>query len=200
MKNISDPRIASKVGRAIGAKRGFGQSLDALRADFKQDQGEWEPFDFTVTFNRAGLLSLEFQQTVSEAYSDSTTTPVAVDLVTGEPLKVSDVLSPEGIRWALDRLNKQLAAAKADAVREIKAEDAKEGSPSDPETLKQIRTARFSTVDLKRSLSLTEAGLAFSHPIGLPHAIQAEAPASDFVIPWKDLAGHFTESFARRLH
>jgi len=200
VKNISDPRLAAKVGRAIGVKRGFGQSLDQLQADFRQDEGDWEPFDFTVTFNRAGLLSLEFRQEVSEAYPVSTSTPVAVDLETGEPLKVSDVLTPEGIRWALDRLNNQLAAAKVDALREIKADDAKEGSRSDPETLKRIRNARFSTVDLKRSLSLTEAGLAFSHPIELPNAIRAEAPASDVVIPWKDLAGHLTESFAQRLH
>ena len=118
VRNISDPRIAAKVRRSIGVKRGFGQSLDRLRADFKEDVGRWEPFDFTVTFNRSGFLSLDFQQTISEAYPVSIDTTVAVDLTTGEPLKVSDVLTPSGIRWALDRLNKEFATAKVDAIRE----------------------------------------------------------------------------------
>lgn len=168
--------LSKKIETSISYEKNFEFTL-------KEEMGEiqWlEEADYTVDYNKNGVLSIELFITGSGAYPSSSNKNIVVDLKTGNKVRPIDVFT---------NLTGLVSKIKAMQKEEIKAgikvikEDPDSG---DLNTDELFQDKDFKIADLE-GFSLSDKGVTFKYDYGFPHVIQALQPDGTYFLDWAQL-------------
>lgn len=178
---VSDPVVLGRIRSLLSVKNIFDSSLE----DYRQDT--WlSDFDYTVNYNKNFILDITFRQEGSGAYPDSEDKHLAINLKTGELIKVADVFKPETLIGLSELIDKRLQAEMAETVDQVnqdKSVDAEEKA-SVPELYKDLR---FEVKDLI-DFMIDDNGITFLYEAGFPHVVQAYEPNGHYKFSYAELA------------
>lgn len=173
----SSPAIARKIEAALSYEKVLGISI-------REEMGEiqWlEEADFTIDYNKNGVLSASLFMEGSGAYPSGRTVRVVIDARTGDRLTPANSFRNTAVLLAkLQEARKDEIAA---AIKEIKAD--KENAEVDPEELFRD-SDQYHKVSLKE-FSVNDDGITFYHDYGFPHVVQALQPSGEFAYSWADM-------------
>jgi hypothetical protein len=168
--------LSKKIETTISYEKNFDFTL-------KEEMGEiqWlEEADYTVDYNKNGVLSIELFMTGSGAYPSSSIRNIVVDLRTGNKVRAADVFT---------NLNDLIAKIRTMQKEEVKEEIKviKEDADSkDEDTDELFRNKDFKIADFE-GFSLDDKGVTFKYNYGFRHAIQALQPDGTYFFSWAQL-------------
>jgi hypothetical protein len=164
----------SRTQTALSLKAAIGQSLDELRKEFRESW--WlDEVDFTVVYNRHGLLDVEYTVQGTGAYPDGYTKHVVVNLKTGERLRARDLFTPSGLPRVVGLVDRAMQAE----IRKNIQESARQGE----DIRDQLKEARFQEKNVD-AFSLDKSGITFYYDFGFPHVIKALEPEGSYRFPY----------------
>ena len=168
--------LSKKIETAISYEKNFEFNL-------KEELGEmqWlEEADYTVDYNKKGVLSIELFVTGSGAYPSSSTKNVVVNLKTGNQVRPADVFT--NLNALIAKIRTMQKAEIKEAIKIIK-EDA---DYKDEDTDELFRNKDFKIADFE-GFSLDDKGVAFRYNYAFRHAIQALQPDGTYFFSWAQL-------------
>lgn len=168
--------IAKKIEAAISYEKVFETF------NLKEEIGEYqwlEEADFSIDYNKKGVLVATLFLDGSGAYPSIVKEPVIVNLKTGARVSASDVFIKLPALTAKAK-QKQRAEIKQSIV-EIKKEMPEETNPA---TL--FENDDFTTKNLDR-FYINDKGVTFWYDYGFPHAILSMQPSGTYFFSWREL-------------
>lgn len=168
--------VSAKIEDALSYEKSFGITVaDELR------EAQWlEEADFTVLYNKKGVLCVELTIQGTGAYPSGNAKRIVVDSKTGKRALPGEVFIY--FSGLVDMVTKVQKKEIADAIKEIKAN--KDWEEPNPEKL--FETTGFRMDNLK-GYSIDEAGVTFYYDYGFPHAIQAMQPNGEYKFTWAQM-------------
>ncbi len=180
VSGLSDAAVLRRVHALFDFKNIFDYSLQEYRED------AWlEEFSYVVNHNGNSLLDITFHQSGSGAYPDEHERHFLVNLRDGRLVKAADAFKSDKLAALAILVDRKLQ-------RELKeiADDnatAKAADPQDKETLQQAHeNLKFELANLD-DFSVSRKGVTFLYDSGLPHVIQAFAPAGKYLFTFAEL-------------
>jgi len=168
--------LSKKIETTISYEKNFDFTL-------KEEMGEiqWlEEADYTVDYNKNGILSIELFVTGSGAYPSSSIKNVVVDLKTGNPVRPVDVFT-----------NLNALVAKIRIMQKAEVKEAIKVIREDPDYNDENTEELFQNKDFKladfEGFSLYEKGATFRYNYAFRHAIQALQPDGTYFFSWAQL-------------
>jgi hypothetical protein len=169
------PVLAKKIETAISYEKSFDFSVQEEIKDI-----QWlESADYTVDYNKKGVLAVSLTVEGSGAYPDSSTHSVVVNVKTGMRVMPADVFT--NLAGLAAKVKAMQKAEIKEGIAEIKKEEPDEENPSS-----LFESADFKMENLTE-FSVSDAGMDFWYDYGFPHVIQAMEPAGRYMITWKEL-------------
>jgi len=151
--------------------------------NLKEEMGEYqwlEEADFTVGYNKNGVLSVNLFVTGTAAYPSSLNKNIVVDLKTGNKVRPSDVFT---------NLNGLIAKVKQIQKREV--QEGIERIKKEPDYDQDNPQNLFDATDFKlanlEGFSVDEKGVTFFYDYGFPHVIEALEPDGQYFLSWKEI-------------
>jgi hypothetical protein len=179
------PVVSNKypaLKKAMSYRNQFdGDDLDTVVANYKNCGCGITGSDYEVTYQDAGIISIELFFETMGAYPDSYRRWHTLDIHTGKAYPIEKELNPAGLFWLYKKYKhilKQRIIADKSAVPE-----------EDKYTFNDLKTS----VDTLRRRTLfsmyvfTAKGIVFSTPPILPHAIRSQEPNRDWFVPYSKL-------------
>lgn len=168
--------LSRRIEVAIAYEKAFPFNLQE-----EINEIQWlEEADYTVLYNKNGILNVELSIQGTAAYPDGSTKSMVVDTKTGKR-----VLPGEVFTYLNGLIDMAKAAQKAEitkAIEEIK--NNKDWEEPEPERL--FETADFTQENLK-GFSISDKGVTFHYDYGFPHVIQAMAPNGEYTFTWAQM-------------
>lgn len=155
----------------------------AFPINFKEEMTEvqWlEEADYTVLYNKNGILNVELSIQGTAAYPDGSTKSRVVDIKTGKLVLPGEVFTY--LNGLIDMCKAAQKAEITKAIEEIK--NNKDWEEPEPERL--FETADFTQENLK-GFSISDEGVTFYYDYGFPHVIQAMAPNGQYTFTWAQM-------------
>ncbi|MFZ1701976.1 MAG: hypothetical protein WBO10_14140 [Pyrinomonadaceae bacterium] len=180
---INYPKVKARttaISRKIEAELSY-EKLFGVSVNEEINGAQWlEEADYSVLYNKNGLLCLELYVEGVGAYPDGSTKHVVVDTVTGKRVLPGEVFIYIG--GLIDILSKMQRKEITDAVSEIKGN--KDWEEPNPEPL--FENAVFEKDNLK-GFSINANGVTFYYDYGFPHMIQAMEPNGEYSLTWAQM-------------
>lgn len=177
---LTDQAVLRNVQSAVSLKSVFGQSLAELRAEFLSSWWLSE-IDYTVNYNRNGLLDLTFTISGVGAYPSTYDKHRVVNLKTGKVVKAADVFKRESLGTIAVMVNKAMQAEMKQAI----ANGDKDGA----DLRDQLKNQRFQIKNLD-SFTVTGKGITFFYDFGFPHVILALEPSGKYFFSYDQLKAY----------
>lgn len=170
------PALARKIEHAISYEKNTNLNV---REEMREIQ--WlEEADFTVNYNKNGILDINLFITGTGAYSSSVNTPVVVNLKTGQKIR------PQDIFVNLAALAAEVKKAQQAEMRAAEKEYKTDPSMEDFDAGEYFQKADFKVADLKE-FTISDSGVAFIYDYGFPHVVQALQPDGKYFFAWARL-------------
>lgn len=165
---LAEPRLKN----APTAQRVLG----AAWQDFVGDLDGWLcAADFVVHYNANDTLSLTFRMSGNGAYPDTQVKPMTLKVSSGRLLSGRDVFLQSRTNELVSRIDQLVQTAITKAPTGFKKQaDVFEA------------TLHFEAKHLDQFV-VTERGLLFYFDFGLPHAVQALTPTSEYLLPFDEV-------------
>jgi len=168
--------LSKKIETAIGYEQNKVINL-------KEEMGEYqwlEEADFTVGYNKNGVLSINLFVTGTAAYPTSLNKNIVVDLKTGSQVRPIDVFANiNGLVAKLKAIQKQ---AVKDGIEEIKKDpDFQQDKPED-----LFQYTDFKSINLE-GFAVDDKGVTFFYEYGFPHVIKALEPNGNYFLTWGEI-------------
>jgi hypothetical protein len=172
----SSPALSRKIESAISFEKVIPINIREEINDI-----QWlEEADFSVDYNKHGVLAVKLTIYGSGAYPSSSTKTVIVDTKTGRRVFPADLFRD---------MNGLAAMIREDQKREIAAaieEIRKDPENNEPDPASLFTDAKFTSSDIKE-LTVSDKAVTFTYDYGFPHVIQALQPDGTFFYTWKRL-------------
>lgn len=168
--------LSKKIETAISYEKNFEFSL-------KEEMGEiqWlEEADYTVGYNKNGVLSINLFITGSGAYPSSSNKNVVVDLKTGNNVRTANVFT--NLNGLVAKIRTMQKEEIKEAIKVIKEDP----DYKDENTDELFQNKDFKIADLE-GFSLDDKGVIFKYDYGFPHVIQALQPDGTYFFSWAQL-------------
>ena len=171
------PAISKKIGAIISYEKVFEMNI-------KDELGgsQWlEAADFTVLYNKNGVLSIAVIIEGSGAYPDGSTKVFTIDSRTGVKLKPIDVFT--NLDGLLAMVKKKRDKEVAMTIAEVKKDP--ENADADIEALlKESEEQHKVTLD---EFSIEDKGVLIYHDYSFPHVAKALEPFGEFRFSWAEI-------------
>jgi hypothetical protein len=167
--------LVKKIETAISYEKVFDFNI-------KEELGEiqWlEEANYTVDYNKNGILGLTLSISGSGAYPSETSQPVIVNLKTGERIQARDVFLK--LTQLAGKCKQAQAVEIKRSIKEIKKENPDEGNPA------QLFENSNYTVQNLDKFSVSDKGVTFWYDYGFPHVIVALQPEGKYFFDWAQL-------------
>ncbi|MEA2205303.1 MAG: hypothetical protein QOE77_2079 [Blastocatellia bacterium] len=176
-----DPTVLRRLRAAIEFKNIFDYSLAEYRAD------AWlSEFSYVLNYNNNYLLDLTFTQSGVGAYPDEHTKHFLFNLKDGSIVKAADVFEADRLAALTAEVNRKLQRE----LKQIAADNAEGTTAEDRDMIAQAHEAlKFEAADLD-NFSVSSKGVTFLYDAGLPHVIQALAPAGKYFFRYATLRSY----------
>ena len=166
---------AKKVETTISYEKNFEFSVKE-----EINEIQWlEEANYTVDYNKNGILGVTLSVSGSGAYPSESSKPVIVNLKTGTKVLAKDVFV-ELSELAAKGKQAQKAEIKK-AIVEIKKENPDEENPAS-----LFENSNF-TVNNLDEFSVSDKGITFWYDYDFPHVIQAFQPEGRYFFSWAQL-------------
>lgn len=180
VSGLSDPAVLRRVRSLLDFKNIFDYSLKEYRED------AWlSEFSYVVNHNGNSLLDITFTQSGSGAYPDEHEKHFLIDLRDGSTVKAADAFESDKLASLAAVVDRKLQQE----LKQIASENAaaKDADPQDKESINQAHeNLKFDISDLD-NFSVGRKGITFLYDAGLPHVIQAFAPAGRYFFSYAEL-------------
>jgi hypothetical protein len=176
-----DPTVLRRLRAAIEFKNIFDYSLAEYRAD------AWlSEFSYVVNYNNNYLLDITFTQSGVGAYPDEHTRHFLFNLKDGSIVKAADVFEADKLAALAAEVNRKLQRE----LKQIAADNAQGTTAEDRDIIAQTHEAlKFEGADLD-NFSVSSKGVTFLYDAGLPHMVQALAPAGRYFFSYAALRNY----------
>lgn len=170
------PAISKKVETNIS----YAKVLDMNLKDEINDVQWLAEADYTVNYNKNGILDVKLWLDGSAAYPSVFSKTVVINLKTGNRVIPADVFT---------NLAKLANLCRAKQVTEIKK--AKEDYKKDPDSAdfdgeEYFKNAKFGIKELSE-FTISDKGVTFMYDYGFPHVVLALQPDGEYFFSWKEL-------------
>lgn len=165
--------------RALSVHALFGQTETELRQAFAEDCAGVTSVQYTVTYNRSGLLGLTVSAETMGAYSASEVVYLTFALASGRSVRLDDLLTPAGKRRVVAQFGERIRTR----VTQLEATVEAEGGDSDASFHELLNSIDPSVSDF----SVTEAGILLMHDFDFPHYMLASEPDGSVFFTWAQL-------------
>ncbi len=168
--------LSKKIETSISFEKNLIFSL-------REEMGEYqwlEEADFSVGYNKKGVLSVGLSVTGTAAHPTWLYKNVVVDLKTGNKISPIDVFT---------NLNGLIAKIKTIQKEEIKEgieEIKKDLDYSNENTDELFKYTDFIALNLE-GFSIDDKGVTFYYDYGFPYIIRALQPSGNYVFSWKEI-------------
>jgi hypothetical protein len=172
----ANARLSQKIETTISYEKN-------LSLDLKEEMGEiqWlEEADYTVDYNKNGVLSIELFITGSGAYPSSSNKNVVVNLKTGNRVRPIEVFKN------LNGLITKIRAMQKDEIIEAIKVIKEDPDYNDLNTDELFQNKDFKVADFEGFL-LNDKGVTFVYNYGFRHAILALQPNGTYYFTWAEL-------------
>jgi hypothetical protein len=175
MSGLADPALLAKVQAAATSEQMyFGWATHSVPVD------SWTTdLTYEVNYNQDGLLSMSYQIVGVGAYVSGYTKHVAVNLETGNVIRLDDIFKPLALGMLAQRLDGRLQA-------EIKAKIAQIKLDYQADETSRFANHRFRIRNLEK-FSISAQGVTFYYDYGFPHVALAYEPSGRFLMPFSEL-------------
>ena len=168
--------LSKKIETTISYEKNFDFTVKE-----ELDELQWlEEADYTVDYNKNGVLSIELFITGSGAYPSSSIKNVVVDLKTGNKVRAADVFT--NLNALVAKIRTMQKAEIKEAIKVIKEDP----DYNDENTDELFRNKDFKIADFE-GFSLDEKGVTFKYNYAFRHAIQALQPDGTYFFSWAQL-------------
>jgi hypothetical protein len=173
----TSPEIAKKIEAALNYETIFEFTIK----DEKEETQWLADGGYKVDYNRGKILSVSIWIEGSGAYPSTANKYITVDTSTGAAVKPDDVFAnTAGLEAILTRMRaKEMADTKAKLAKDPEAKDV------DIKTLFD-ESLEYNKISLDQ-FTVKDDGVLFHHNYDFPHAVQALAPAGEFLVKWAQL-------------
>jgi hypothetical protein len=179
--NYPQVRAASDaLSKLIENSVSFEKNM-GLRLRDEMGAEQWlEEADFSVEFNKKGVLCINLSMTGTGAFESSFYKSVVVDLKTGKSVRPVEVFTKIG-----GLLSK---------IKEIKVEEIEQGTQdlkndfeySDEKAAELFRYTDFKAFNLE-GFSVNEYGVTFFYDYGFPRLIREIQPSGVYYLSWREI-------------
>lgn len=170
------PALSKRIEDAISFEK-------VIPLNIKEEVNEiqWlEEADYSVGYNKNGILTVTLSIYGVGAYPSSSTKTVVVDSRSGLRVKPAHIFV--NLKGLAAMVNKAQKAEIRKAIEEIKKDP--DYQEPNPESL--FTNARF-TVEELNEFSIGSKGMSFIYDYGFPHVIQALQPGGNYFFNWNQL-------------
>jgi hypothetical protein len=176
LSGLADPALLAKVQAAVTSEQMyFGWATHSVPVD------SWTTdLTYEVNYNQDRLLSMSYQIVGVGAYVSGYTKHVAVNLETGNVIRLDDMFKPLALGMLAQRLDGRLQAEIKAKIAQIKVDD-----PQFSET-SLFANHRFRIRNLEK-FSISAQGVTFYYDYGFPHVALAYEPSGRFLMPFSEL-------------
>jgi len=180
ISGLRDPVVLRRVRSLLEFNNIFGYTLKEYGEDTWLDE-----FDYEVNHNSDSLLDITFRQSGSGAYPDEHQKHFLINLKSGRLVKAADAFQSGRLAALAQAVDQKLQ----DELKEDEAAVAssKHSDPQDVESIKQAHENLKFEVSNLDNFSVGPRGVTFLYEAGLPHVIQALAPAGRYFFSYAEL-------------
>ncbi len=180
---VNYPKVKAKSA-ALSKKIETSISFEKnLLLDLKEEMGEYqwlEEADFSVGYNKKGVLSVGLSVTGTAAHQTWLYKTVVVDLKTGNKVRPIDVFT--NLKGLIARVKTIQNAEIEEGIKVIK---------EDPDYQGEKRGELFKYTDFielnLEGFSVDESGVTFYYDYGFPYLIRSVQPDGNYVLTWKEI-------------
>lgn len=174
-------RTANAVlSRRIENAIGFAQ-LTGLNTRRGVDDDQWlESAEYTVDYNKKGVLSITVSMSGTGAFSSTLSRSVVVDLKTGRRITAGKAFRD------LPGLAALVRSYQREEIEQTKKEIASQSDYPADFVNRFLDTAELTAQNL-HEFSVGEEGVTFIYDYGFPRIIRPVQPAGVFLVPWREL-------------
>lgn len=142
---------------------------------------QWlEEADYTVNYNKNGMLDITLSLSGTGAYPSVFSKTVVVDLKTGRRIRPVDIFT-----------NLSGLAAKIKLMQRAEIRKARDDYKKDPETADFDGAEYFGSADFTvknlEEFSVSDDGITFIYDYGFPHVVLALQPDGRYLLSWTEL-------------
>ena len=137
--------------------------------------------NYTVDYNRNGVLALSVQRAWLGAYSSFSAERLVLSTRTGDRLSIGQLLLPSSLSELARQCDKLLQARMKEARR------AAAGSGEEAQWLDELLAGKTFTTAHLADFTVTKDGITFYYPFAFPHAALALQPDEAFSFPFAQL-------------
>jgi hypothetical protein len=167
--------LSKKIEAAISYEK-----VSDLNIKEELTEVQWlETADYTVNYNKNGILDLTLSVEGSGAYPSTFNNGVVVNTRTGTAVTARDVFT--NLAGLAAKGKKAQEAEIKEAIIDIKKENPDEENPAN-----LFENSDFKIANLD-SFSVSDKGITFIYEYEFPHVIQAWEPAGRYFFSWKEL-------------
>ncbi|MGC2234889.1 MAG: hypothetical protein WA584_01840 [Pyrinomonadaceae bacterium] len=167
--------LIKKIEANLSFEKAFEFSLkDEISTDYGLDSA-----DFTVLYNKFGILNVELSEDVSGAYPSTINKSIVIDTKTGERVKAADIFV---------KLPELAAKVKKSQAAEIKKGISlmKKESPDIENPAEYFSNTGY-TVENLDDFSVSDKGITFRYDYEFAHVMLALQPDGRFFYSWAQL-------------
>ena len=147
------PEILKKINKKCNFEKVWGMSVERMKADFLKANGNGDDFpdiDFYVSYNKNNILAIGFGSLLpGQAYYGDGSSFI-INLLTGEELKITDILSEDSFNDLVKLINEQMQQEITDGEKEGSVEKGR------------FAGTTFSKDELK-SFTISKEGIYFNY-------------------------------------
>jgi hypothetical protein len=167
--------LVKKIEANLSFEKAFEFSLkDEINTDYGLDSA-----DFTVLYNKFGILNVELSEEVSGAYPSTINKSIVINTKTGERVKAADIFV---------KLSELAAKVKKSQAAEIKKGIAvmKKESPDIENPAEYFNNSDYTAENLD-DFSISDKGITFRYDYEFAHVMLALQPDGRFFYSWAQL-------------
>ncbi len=171
--------VSAMLIKKIEANLSFEKAFEfSLRDEINTSYG-LDSADFTVLYNKFGILNVELSEDVSGAYPSTYNKSIVIDTKTGERVKAADIFT---------KLSELAAKVKKLQTAEIKKGTAvlKKENLDTETAAEYFNNADYTTENLD-DFSVSDKGITFRYDYEFAHAMLALQPDGRFFYSWAQL-------------
>jgi hypothetical protein len=178
---LKDTIALRNVQAAISLKQVLGQSLAEMQQEFQENRWLSE-VDYTVNYNRNGILDLTVSVAGVGAYPDGFEKYVSVSLKTGRRLNALDLFKANALDAIAQTVNQLLQQSIQQTKTALLQQEPDIGTDL-------FANHRFQRNNLE-NFTIGDHGITFHYDFGFPHVVKAAEPPGDYLVPYNQLRPH----------